>query len=148
MNEIMKRPNKTLWMALGAIPVLGGILVLGGWLSIYSSLQAINPQTERSIGKDILLSIVTCGLFGLALPYLIIKDTQDGCQALGIQAPDYTGHVYGLIVVNVIVSMFLQLNMGDTGLVISYILGGLFNAAVMHFYLEPFVIIADAYNED
>ena len=147
MNEIMKRPNKTLWMVLGAIPVIGGLLVIGGWLSIYRSLQAINPQTTRSIGKDIGLSIITCGLFGLALPYLIIKDTQEGCSSLGIQAPDYTGHVYGLIVVNVILSMGLQYNMGDEGLMLSYILGGIVNAAVMHFYLEPFVIIADAYNE-
>ena len=90
MNEIMPKPNKTLWMVLALIPGCGQILILGGWFAIYRSLAVINPQTSRTIGKDILITIVTCGLFGLALPYLIIKDTQEGCKTLGIDVPDYT----------------------------------------------------------
>ena len=147
MNEIMPKPNKTLWMILALIPGCGSLLVLGGWFAIYRSLAIINPQTSRTIGKDILLTLVTCGLFGLALPYLIIKDTQEGCKTLGIDAPDYTAHVYGLIFLNIVVNIGITLSGNPDLVMLTYVTGGVFTAAMMHFYLDPFVKIAEAYNE-
>ena len=66
------------------IPCIGQFVFLYIIISTYSNLQFIRPETHRNLLRDILLCILTCGLYTLVLPYLLLRETEQGAQRMKV----------------------------------------------------------------
>lgn len=149
----MTKTNKTLWIILAMIPYvnsLSGLIVL---FITYDRLKIIYPETKRSVGKDILFTILSLGLFTLILPYFLISDTRKGAERLGIEIPDYLGLYYALFVPGFLLGFyigfapFIGIDVSD---IVNYpiYLGMIISPITIYLYLQPFDIIVDSYAEE
>jgi hypothetical protein len=145
MSTVLEKPNKTLFMVLSAIPLVNIIGNIALFWSIYQYLETINPETKRGFWKDFGITIITCGLFGLVWPYLLIKDTVDSSKQLGIEVPNYAAQYYGLTFGVGFLAAIIAAAVPDLWW-LGYVIGFVTGPLAVHFFLDPFSIIADAYN--
>ena len=85
----MTSPPKWLLIFFSFVPVIGQILFLYVLLFTYKSLLFIRPETKRSMVRDLLLGILTCGLFYYVLPVLLIQETQIAAKRMNVDIPNF-----------------------------------------------------------
>jgi hypothetical protein len=81
----IKPINLILWVILLLIPVLNYFTAIVLPFAMHDRLKLLRPQTKRGVGKDFLLSIVTCGIFSLIVPALVTAEVSEEAKARSVE---------------------------------------------------------------
>jgi len=132
-----------LWMFLMATPfmsVLAGILLC---FNLSVDIRILSPDTKRTLGKDILLTIGTLGIFGLVLPYLLMRDVRDGAERNGIQVPDYIVPYYFMLLGSIGCGLLILTKAiaPSVGVLVGIVVGML----QAYFFVKPFNMVAEQF---
>ena len=103
----MKILPKWAMMFSVCVPVIGQLIFFYVVYTSYANLQFIRPETTRSLAKDILLVMLTFGLFILFLIPLFFREVSLGAQRMNVELPHYTFIAIALMSSTLILPMIL-----------------------------------------
>lgn len=149
----MKKHNMAAWMVVMAIPYVNSVAGIVLWFVQYSNVKTLKPDTRRSILKDLLLSIVTVGIFALFLPGLLMSDIQAGARRVGIDAPNYIVMYYVCFLGGLIFNLYWAFAvMSDAPnqpalSVVPYLLGMILGPLMAYFWLKPVNVLVEEFEK-
>lgn len=139
----MKKQSVAMWGILMAIPVVNIIAGLAMYFVLYESLKTLKPDTQRSIGKDLFLAVITCSLFAYVLPFLLMTETIEGAKRVGVDVPDYRGALGLVMLASLGLSFAILLNGMPPE--VSFLAGIVTGPLQARFFLTPFNRVAEVF---
>lgn len=132
----MTSPPKWLLIFFSFFPVIGQILFLYVLFFTYNTLLFIRPETTRSMIRDFIIGILTCGLFYFFVPTLVIQETKIGADRMNVKVPNFVPLSIVLACVN-----FFSYALFYGSFLLLFFLYFINQAILIYVFLTPFEIL-------
>ena len=93
----MNVPPKWAMMFSVCIPIIGQMIFAYVIYNAYANLQFIRPETRRTLLRDLLLCLLTFGLFSFIIIPLFFREIQLGGKRMNVHLPDY--FLYSIVLI-------------------------------------------------